>query len=106
MRRLAFISIATCLFATAAAADSAENCAIKWSSGQYQAMTYADFMDICVTSLANGTNYGVNDEWGVHGQPANATARCNDGTRTTNRWPQDACVGHSGIDLWLQSEWP
>lgn len=106
MRRTILLSIATCLFATAAAADSAGNCAVLWSSGRYQALTFADFMDMCVTYQPIGTNYGVNPEWGVPGEPANATGRCNDGTWTTNRWPQDACIGHGGIDFWQPGKWP
>lgn len=102
MCRLTLVSIATCLFATAAAADSAENCSNKWWSAPNQSMTYADFMNMCVTNdyQANGTNYGVNSAWGVPGQPANATGRCNDGTWTTVSWRQDACLGNGGISFW------
>ena len=108
MCRLALLSIATCLFATAAAADSGENCAARWWSDQNRAMTYADFMNLCVTDnyQVNGTDYRVNAAWGVTAPPANATGKCNDGTWTTNRWRQDACLSNGGVDVWLQRQWP
>lgn len=109
MCRFTLLSIATCLFATAAVADSAENCATRWLSDQYQAMTYADFMDMCVTDeyRVNGSSaYPMNAAWGTPGRPANATGKCNDGTWTTNPWRQDACLGNGGINFWLWRQRP
>ena len=100
MRTFITLTIATGLLATAAAADSPENCAAAWwwqKAGKTYGgvMTQTDFMEMCLAD-----NYQVTAAWSTSVPPANATGKCKDGTWTTTTY-QGACAGHGGVDSWL-----
>lgn len=98
MRRPILLLIATGLFISAAAADTARNCSFMWWGKRmaYTAMTYPDFMNMCLAE-----SYRVPAAWNDSTRaPAGVTAKCRDGAWATETARQEACVTHGGIDTW------
>jgi hypothetical protein len=99
MQRL--ITAALLLFATAAHADTMQNCSAAWNSmatADKAKTTYKAYSTMCLKS-----DYTVPASSGAmtSSPPAGATGKCKDGTYTMATTHSGACSHHGGVDSWL-----
>jgi hypothetical protein len=91
------------LFATAAHADTMQNCSAAWNSmaaADKAKTTYKLYSTMCLKST-----YTVPASPGAMMSaappPAGATGKCKDGTYTMATTHSGACSHHGGVDSWL-----
>lgn len=99
MRRVILFSIVIGLFGTAAAAETAKNCADVWwaKNGTYRAKKdFPHYMTMCLAE-----DFRLPASWVVSSPPSGATGKCKDGVWTSAPTAQDACSMNGGLDIWL-----